>query len=151
MPEENLQGIMEAVLFAAGDPVTTGQLMRILELEEDAVEAVAADLAAKFYVLVCPEAVGVLQAPGLVKEGRAHRAHGLLPVVAGDEAAAGPPEDRHLDAAHGLQHVGAEAVLVCEGTLRIIDPAVDLAMKMLDELSVDHIAANRLHLVGADC
>ncbi len=45
MPEENLQGIMEAVLFAAGDPVTTGQLMRILELEEDAVEAVAADLA----------------------------------------------------------------------------------------------------------
>lgn len=45
MPEENLKGIMEAVLFAAGDPVTTGQLMRILDLEESSVEDLAAELA----------------------------------------------------------------------------------------------------------
>ena len=45
MPEEKLQGILEAVLFAAGDPVTMGQLGKILELDEAAVESLAEGLA----------------------------------------------------------------------------------------------------------
>ena len=44
MPEKNMQGILEAVLFAAGDPVTTGQLKKILELDEADVERLAGEL-----------------------------------------------------------------------------------------------------------
>lgn len=44
MPENNLQGILEAVLFAAGDPVPVDQLRRILDMGEGAVEDLALQL-----------------------------------------------------------------------------------------------------------
>ena len=44
MAEDRLQGILEAVLFAAGDPVTVEQLMKILELDRPAVNSVAKGL-----------------------------------------------------------------------------------------------------------
>ncbi len=44
MPEENMQGILEAVLFAAGDPVTMEQLKKILEMDGAEVEILAGEL-----------------------------------------------------------------------------------------------------------
>ena len=38
MQENTLQGTLEAVLFAAGDPVPMDQLRKILEIKEEAVE-----------------------------------------------------------------------------------------------------------------
>ncbi len=44
MPEKRLQGILEAVLFAAGDPVTADQLAKILELDRESVKRLAEEL-----------------------------------------------------------------------------------------------------------
>lgn len=44
MPDKRLEGILEAVLFAAGDPVTVDQLAKILEVDKGKVETLAQQL-----------------------------------------------------------------------------------------------------------
>src|SRR5918996_59029 len=72
---------------------------------------------------------GELRAPGAVGGG----AHSVEPVVAADEVAAGPPQDRNRQGSHGLQDVPPEAALVAQRRALLIDAAVDAATEVLDE------------------
>ncbi len=101
----------------------------------------APDPAAQGDIFVRAEQVGVLHPPAFVEHRGAFRPHGLFPVIAGHETPAGPPKDGHPYSAQGLQHVGPEAVLVGEGAAGIKDAAVDLPVKVFDELTVDQAAA----------
>ncbi len=100
----------------------------------------AADFPAERHELVRPEGVWLLHAPCFVKHGRPARAHALFPVIGGDEAAARPADDGRADLPQGLQHVRPEPVRVREGGAGVIDAAVDLAVKMLQEMPVQQRA-----------
>ncbi len=39
--------------------------------------------------------------------------------------------------AKGFQHIGAESLLIRQGTARIIEASVDLAVEVFDEVAVD--------------
>ena len=88
---------------------------------------------------VGPEAVRLLAAPGELDAARPllFRSDAIGPVVAADEVAAGPAQDRHPQVAGGLQDILAEPVLVAQRRTFLIDAAVDTASQVLDEVAID--------------
>lgn len=94
-----------------------------------------ADLAHEADVLAEPEAVGLGGAPGEVEAAGPllDGAHRVLPVVAGDEVAAGVADGRDTELADELQHVGAQAVGVGRRVAGFEDAGVDAAAEVLDE------------------
>src|SRR5699024_5968989 len=85
--------------------------------------------------LVQAHGVRVGGVPGEVVAGRAllHRAHAVLPAVAGDEVAARVAHGADPELAGQGEDVGAEAVLIGLGVVRLVDPGVDAAPEVLDE------------------
>jgi len=57
----------------------------------------------------------------------------VLPVVAGDEVAAGVADDGGTELLDELEHILAEAVLVGLGVTGLVDPGVDAAAHVLNE------------------
>src|SRR5262249_2888341 len=89
--------------------------------------------------LVGPEAVGLLGVPGQFGAPRTvgHRPHAVQPVVAADEVAAPPSQDRDARRANSLQHVESEAAGVAQRRALLEDAAVDAAAEVLDEVAED--------------
>ena len=85
--------------------------------------------------LVGAEGVGLGREPGEVEAPgpRLERADAVLPVVAGDEVAAGIAHHRGAELAHQRQHVLAEALRVGGRVAGLEDAAVDAAAEVLDE------------------
>ena len=92
------------------------------------------------------ELVGLGRHPGEIEPARplVHRADAVLPVVAGDEVAAGIAHDGRRQLAHQRQHVAAEALGVGGGMAGLEDAAIDAAAEMLDE------GAEQARIGGAD-
>src|SRR5699024_9866738 len=63
------------------------------------------------------------------------RTHAILPAVAGDEIATRIAHRGDPQLTHQLEHVGAEALLVGRGMLRLIDADVHSAAKLYDAAS----------------
>ena len=111
----------------------------------------AADGAAELHVLVRAEGIGILDAPHLVEHRLALGADAVEPVVRRDEAASRPAQDGHVEPAHRLDHVFAQPVAVRQRRSGIEDPAIDLAVEMLQELAVQHAVAHADTPFGVDC
>ena len=102
--------------------------------------------------LVGAEAIGFDAAPGVFGAHGALilRADAVLPVVAGDEVAAGPAQDGDAEVADGFHDVLAVALGVGERTAFLVDAAVDAAAEVLGEIAEDvgmHLADDA---VGVD-
>ena len=123
-------------LVAVFHPV--GHLLRRAGARVGAQVRRRAELPAQQHELVCAERVALLDAPGLVKRGHSVPADAVLPVIGGDEAAAGPAHHRDAQTPERGDHVAPEAVRVAERVAGVVEAAVDLAAKVLDELPVDH-------------
>ena len=61
------------------------------------------------------------------------RSDAVLPLVAGDEAAAGVADERDAQLAHLRQQIAAEPEVVGGGVVRLVDSAVDAAADVLDQ------------------
>ena len=87
--------------------------------------------------LVGAEAIGLDVVPRQLEPGGTliARTDAILPVVAGAEIAARPPENRDLEIADRLQDVLAKSVLVGERAALLEDAAVDHAAEMLGEVA----------------
>ena len=129
-------GVLADRLVAVLDPVA--HLLHRARAGVGADVRLAAELAAPLHVLVGAEGVGLLDEPRLVIGRLAVRSDAVLPMVGRDEAPARPADDRHLDLLQHFEDVGAEAVLVRELRLRVVDAAVDLVVEMLEERAEDH-------------
>src|SRR5438094_688439 len=64
-------------------------------------------------------------------------ADAIEPVIAADEVAARPAQDGDAQRAHGIEDVGTKAARVGERGAFVVDPAVDAAAEVLDELAED--------------
>ena len=70
-------------------------------------------------------------------------------MVRGNEASAGPAHDRNIEFFERFDDVLAKARRVGEGRARLEDSAVDLTVKMLDELPENHsVVRNRRRGIG---
>ena len=87
--------------------------------------------AAELDKFVGSKLVGFFHSPSLVIGGDSLLAYAKMPIVSRYVAAARPTDDRGLDAAQSIQHVGAEAVLIGKFGGGIVNASVDLTMKML--------------------
>ena len=96
-------------------------------------------LFAPAHELVGAELVALYAHPGEVQAGGAGSlvADAVLPVVPGNEVAAGVADDGHAQFADELQHVLPEAVGIRGGVPRLVDAAVYGAAEVLDERAVD--------------
>ena len=110
----------------------------------------ASDLSAQGNILIGSECIRILYPPGLVKERCSDRPYRFLPVIAGYKAAARPAENRHTNPAHGFQHIRPEPLFVRKRAGWIIDTTIDLAMEMLNKVSVQHFAAPTQRRTGAN-
>ncbi len=111
-----------------------------------------ADAAAVFEELVGAEAIGLFGVPGRVEAARAAvlGPHAVLPVIGGDEIAAGPAQDGQAQALHRAQHVLAEALGIGERRAFLVNAAVNAAPQVLDEAAEDHRVHPGNHLFGVD-
>ncbi len=98
----------------------------------------AADLSAQFHIFIRAKSTGILHPPRLIKEWLSDRPHRILPMVRRHEAPARPAQNGYFDLPHGFQHIGSHSVLIRKRGIRIIDPAVDLPVKMLNKVPVKH-------------
>ncbi|MGI3197975.1 hypothetical protein ACRJ4W_03440 [Streptomyces sp. GLT-R25] len=94
-----------------------------------------ADLLQEADVLGEPEAVGLRRPPGEVEPpgpllGRADR---VLPLVAGDEVAAGVADGGDAEFTDELQHIGPQPRLVGRGVARLEDAGVDATAEVFHE------------------
>ena len=91
--------------------------------------------AAPIHELIGAERVGLGREPGEVQPGRTliGRAHPVLPIVAGNEIAAGIAHDGRPELLDERQHVAPETLLVGGRMAGLVDAAVDATTKMLDE------------------
>jgi hypothetical protein len=105
----------------------------------DADERLGAEHAAVLDELVGAESVGLLRVPGQLAAPETLRpgADTVEPVVAADEVAARPPQDRNAQRPGGVEDVAPEAALVAERRALVVDAAVDAAAQVLDELPED--------------
>ena len=89
--------------------------------------------------------------PGQVEPARPllDRADAILPIVAGDEIAAGIAHDGRRQFAHQRQHVAAEAVLIGGRMAGLEDAAIDAAAEVLDEGTEQAAIRGADHVVGA--
>ena len=96
--------------------------------------------------LVGAELVGLGRHPGEVEPARplGDGADAVLPIVAGDEVAAGIAHDGRRELAHQLEHVLAEALGVGGRMAGLEDAAIHAAAEMLDE------GAEQARVGGAD-
>src|SRR5690606_12219433 len=96
-----------------------------------------ADLPAEVDEFVSPEAVRVHTAPRQIEARRSilDRADTVAPAVARHEVAAGIANDRHLQPAQRIQHVGAQPIRVGHGRAGIIDTAIDAGTQVLRKSS----------------
>ena len=110
----------------------------------------AANLTAQQDELVRAEGVGILHAPGLVEDGPAVGTDSLFPVVAGNKAAAGPTDDRGTYFLECFQDIGTESVFVGERGTGFKYAAIDLAMEVLKEMTIEHRIAFEKGTAGCD-
>ena len=101
----------------------------------DAQHGRGVDLAAELDELVGAKLVGFDRLPGQFAAARAllFGADAVEPVVAAEEVAAGVADDRVRLVAQGVEHVVAEALLIGQRRLGIIDALVDAAAHVLDK------------------
>ena len=97
------------------------------------------DRAAVLDELVGAEAIRLLGVPGELGAPRplVPGADAIEPVIAADEVAARPAQDGDAQRAHGVEDVGTKAARVGERGAFVVDPAVDAAAEVLDELAED--------------
>ena len=93
--------------------------------------------------------VGFGGLPGQVKPVGAlrHGAHGILPMEAGHEVAAGIAGDGHIQLAHQVHHILPEAQLVRRGMAGLVDAGIHRAAQVLDERAVDALVNVGDHIV----
>ena len=96
------------------------------------------DFTTEFYELIRSEPVGFLHPPRFVVGRNAISAYAVLPVVCGNITAAGPADDRRFDTPQRFQYVRTEAVLIGKRRGCIKHPAVDLPMKVLQKMAIEH-------------
>ena len=149
-PELDVEGVLlgaggRAVLPAQIRPVGAAGVVGVLHQGPGLVDAAGAqvdrlhhlDLSfpGPLHELVEAESVGLEGVPGAVDADRTvlHGPDAVLPVVAGDEVAAGVADHSGAHLTHQLQHVLAEAAGVSLGMPRLVDPGVYTAAHMLHE------------------
>src|SRR5205807_1994204 len=88
--------------------------------------------------LVGSEVVRLLTAPGELYPPWALvlRPDSVRPVVAADEVAAGPAQNRNAQVTRRVQDVFAEPVLVAQPRTFFVHTTIDAASEMLDEVAV---------------
>ena len=110
----------------------------------NACEAVLTDVgfgpkpSAEFDEFVGSEGVRFRNPPPIIVIRLAILADTLLPVVAVDEAPAGPADDGHLQLLDRLDDIQAEPILVGKRRTGLEEATVDLLPKMFDETTEDH-------------
>ncbi len=125
------------------DPVA--RLVHGAQAEVDRDVGRGADLGRVLQELVGAEAVRLDGVPRQVEPRRPQvlRADAVLPVIAGDEVAARPAQDRHAEVLHGPHDVGAVPVRVGERAALVVDAPVDHAAEVLGEAAEEprvHVA-----------
>ena len=110
----------------------------------NACEAVLTDIgfgpkpSAEFDEFVGSEGVRFRNPPPIIVIRLAILADTLLPVVAVDEAPAGPADDGHLQLLDRLDDIQAEPILVGKRRTGLEEATVDLLPKVLDEAAENH-------------
>ena len=144
-PELHVMRLFPSVLAAQVRQGRAGRMVAVFDHVAGGVGAARAEIdrqhglgvggAAPVDEFVGAELVGLGRHPGEVEPARAlgDRTDAVLPIVAGDEVAAGIAHDRGRQLAHQRQHVLAEALGIGRGMAGFEDAAIDAAAEMLDE------------------
>jgi hypothetical protein len=120
--------------------------------EVDRPERIDAGLAGPGDELVGTELVRLDRPPGQVQLARALvlRTDAILPVVVGDEVAAGVADRSDTQLTNQFEHVGTEPVLVGARVVRLVDTGVDAAAHVLDERAEQAPVQRTDHEGGVD-
>ena len=125
------------------------RLVEAARAEIDGEHHLGADRLAPFGEFVHADRVRFGRVPGEIEPRRPllARADAVLPIVGGDEIAAGIAHDRDLEVAHEFDDVPAHAVRVGGRMTGLVDAGVDRAAEMLEEGAVEAIVDLRDRVV----
>ena len=144
-----------AVRLAQVAPVAAGRPVDVLDEVARFVEAARAEVDGEHHLgsdgrapigeFVHADGVRFGGVPGEVEPRRAlfARADAVLPVVGGDEIAAGIAHDRDVQRAHELDDVAPHAVGVRGRVAGLVDAGVDRAPEMLEKRAIDPVVDRR--------
>ena len=148
-PDLDVVRVFDTVLDAQVAVFGAGRVVAVFEQVARCFNAACAevdglhDLRVGFFRPLCElvdaDIVRLCAAPCKLKTLRAvfYGAYAVFPVEIGDEVAAGVTDDRHLQLAHEVEYVAAEAVFIGSGVARLPDAAVYCTAEVLDERAVD--------------
>ena len=102
--------------------------------------------------LVSAEAIALHRAPGHLQARRpaVARPYAVGPVVVRRKIPAGPPQQRDVQLADGVQHVAPVAVGIGQRRPLLEDPAIDAASEVLDEIAPEQGIDIADHTLGID-
>ena len=144
-PDLDVVRVFDTVLDAQVAVFGAGRVVAVFEQVARCFNAACAevdglhDLRVGFFRPLCElvdaDIVRLCAAPCKLKTLRAvfYGAYAVFPVEIGDEVAAGVTDDRHLQLAHEVEYVAAEAVFIGSGVARLPDAAVYCTAEVLDE------------------
>ena len=148
-PDFDVVRVFDAVLDTQVAVFGAGRVVAVFEQVARCFNAACAevdglhDLRVGFFHPLCElvdaDIVRLCAAPCKLKTLRAvfYGAYAVFPVEIGDEVAAGVTDDRHLQLAHEVEYIAAEAVFIGSGVARLPDAAVYCTAEVLDERAVD--------------
>ncbi len=162
-PELDVEGLLSTVPAPHVGVLRSAGVVRVLHERARRVDAARAEVDGLHHLdargprpaheLVQAERVGLHRVPGTVESARPvlDGAHAVLPVVAGDEVAAGVPDDGRAELPGEVEHVLPVALGRRGRVAGLVDAGVDAAAHVLDERAEEpagHVADGEVAVDG---